>query len=91
MTENFARATSNGENLHAFGGGVQSTSTNRQAQHSSSVSGQPKDLAVFENLRTPEYHRPRGQSKRHATRSASRGRGRVTRGPGEQLLSIPPR
>ena len=83
MTENFARATSNRENLHAFGGGVLSTSTNRQAQQSSSVSGQSEDLAVFENLRTPEYQRPRGQSKRHATGSASRGRGRATRGPGD--------
>ena len=84
--------TSNGENLHAFGGGVLSTSTNRQAQQSFSVSDQPKDLAVFENLRrTPEYQRPRRQSKRHATRSASRGRGRATRGPGEQLWSIAPR
>ena len=63
MTENFARATSNGENLHAFGGGVLSTSTNWQAKQSSSVSGQPEDFAVFENLRTPEYQRPLGQSK----------------------------
>ena len=91
MTENFARATSNGENLHAFGGGMLSTSTNRQAQQSSSVSGQPEDLAVFENLHTPEYQRPRGRSKRHATGSATRGRGRTTRGPGEQLWSIAPR
>ena len=91
VTENLARATSNGENLHAFGGGVLSTSTNRQAQQSSSVSGQPEDLAVLENLRTSEYQRPCGQSKRHATRSASRGLGRGTRGPGEQLWSIAPR
>ena len=91
MTEKIARATSNGEILHASGGGVLSTSTNRRVQQSSSVSGQPEDLAVFENLCTPEYQRPRGQSKRHATGSTSRGQGRATRGPREQLWTIAPR
>ena len=86
--ENFASARSNGQRLHSDGEELVSTAPHVQPSPSLPLSASPEDCAVWEHLQPSVYERPRGQSKRHVSASASKGRGRAASGQATRRSSV---
>ena len=86
--ENFARARSNGQRLHSDGEELVCTAPLVQPGPSLPLSASPEDCVVWEYLQPSVYERPRGQSKRHVSASASKGRGRAASGQATRRSSV---